>query len=135
MDQPKYNSTCIREAFNFLVDDFGYEITEDNELFHDDRPYAYILEFKGNDRIVHLNYDYKEQFFYFKIIRGLNTDFPNDMDLDNILPFLKVFKTANPGIDLKIFQPSESSCVEAAKLNAEYLKEYGSEILLGENWI
>jgi hypothetical protein len=71
MNTDRINPTAIREAFRFLVDEFHYSITRDEELFHDQRRYGFIIEYVGKGRRVHLSHDYKEEFFNFVIIRGL----------------------------------------------------------------
>jgi len=125
----------IRQAFKFLIDEFGYRIERDEVSFHGSRPYGYVLEYTGNDRRVSLVHDYREDFFYFKIIRGVNTPYPNDSDLVNIVPFLKVFLTFDPSLDPGVIQPRGKSCGEAALLNAQLLKEYAIDILKGTKWL
>ncbi|HTP01339.1 MAG TPA: hypothetical protein VMJ64_08200, partial [Anaerolineales bacterium] len=75
MNIREYDPDDIRDAFSFLVDDFGHTITRDEIPLHGDRPYAFIIEYAGNQRRVQLIYDYQENFFYFTIIRGLNTPY------------------------------------------------------------
>ena len=131
----KYNPAAIREAFRFLVDDFSYSIVNDEELFHGNRPYAFMIEYTGNERRIRLSHDYKENFFYFVIIRGLNTQYPNDNDSENIISFSRLFKSSEPSLELKALQPDNQTCAEAASLNAQFLRKYASGILRGEEWI
>lgn len=135
MDAKKYNPEAIRLAFQFLVDEFGYTVSRDEELSHEGQPYAFEIEYVGNERRVSLIHDYRENFFYFKIVRGLNTQYPNDSDLENIIPFIKVFRTFEPSLNLKDVQPNGRTCAEAAQLNAQLLKKYASNILQGKEWI
>lgn len=135
MESDNYNPEAIRKAFQFLVDEYGYTVVRDEEFSHEDRPYAFMLEYTGNDRRVLLNHDYKENFFYFKIIRGLETPYPNDADFENIIPFLKIFKTFDPLFDPRSIHPDDKTCAEAAELNAQLLKKYGASILRGEDWL
>jgi hypothetical protein len=125
----------IREAFRFLIDEFGYRIERDEVLFHGRRPYGYVLEYSGNDRRVHLVHDYRDNFFDFTVIRGLDTTYPNDSDLENIVLFLKVFRSFDPSLDPGVIQPRSKTCGEAAQLNARLLKEYAADILRGNKWI
>jgi len=132
------NDDCpseIRGAFKFLVEEFGYRIERDEVLFHGSRPYGYVLEYTGNDRRVDLVHDYKEDFFYFKIIRGVDTPYPNESDRENIIGFPKVFLSFDPSFDPSILQPRNKTCAEAAQLNARLLKEYAVEILKGNEWV
>ena len=125
----------IREAFKFLIDEYGYRIDRDEVLLHDTRPYAYVLEYSGNDRRVDLVYDYKEEFFYFKIIRGMNTPYPNDSDRLNIVSFLEIFLSFDHWLDPEVIQPHSKTCGEAALLNARLLREHAADILRGNSWL
>jgi len=133
MDTTKFfNPDAIREAFRFLVDDFHYSIIRDEELFHDQRRYGFIIEYAGKDLRVHLAHDYKESFFDFVLIRGLATRYPNDYDRVNIITFWRLFKSYEPSLELKALQPVGRTCAEAALINAQLLRRYGSKILRGE---
>jgi hypothetical protein len=125
----------IRGAFKFLTDEFGYRIDRDEVLLHGSRPYAYVLEYSGNDRRVDLVYDYKEEFFYFKIIRGMNTPYPNDSDRVNIVSFLELFLSFDHWLDPEAIQPHSKTCGEAALMNARLLREHAADILRGNSWI
>jgi hypothetical protein len=135
MNIDRINPPAIREAFKFLVDEFGYSITRDEELFHDQRRYGFIIEYVGNERRVHLSHDYKEEFFDFVIIRGLKTRCPSDHDRENIVSFWRLFKVYELSLDLKALQPENQTCAEAASINAQLLRKYASRILPGEEWI
>ena len=135
MNINKYNPTAIREAFRFLIDEFGYSVTRDEEVSNDGRPYAFVIEYSGNQRRVKLNHDYKEEFFYFTLIRGLNTPYPNESDRENIRSFWQIFKAFEPQLELKMIQPKGQTCAEAASVNAQLLRKYASSILRGEEWI
>lgn len=131
----KYDPDDIRHTFRFLVDEYGYSITRDEEELHGDRPYAFVIEYAGNRRRVQLVYDYQENFFYFSIIRGLNTRYPNDHDNENILIFLRLFRSFDPTIQMAALQPNHQTAVEAAAMNAKLLRQYAPKILKGEEWI
>lgn len=125
----------IREAFRFLIEEFGYQVERDEEPIYKGRRYAYVIQYQGNDRRVNLNYDYKENFLYFKLIRGLQTKFPSDLDQENIKAFGSVFKVFAPELDLKTLQPTEQNCEQVVRLNARLLREYCGGILRGEEWV
>ena len=125
MNISKNNPTAIRKAFRFLIDEFGYSIIRDEELFHDQRRYGFVIEYVGNNRRVHLSHDYKEEFFYFVVIQGLNTRYPNDYDQRNIVSFWRLFKSFEPSLELKVLQPDGQTCAQAATINAQLLKKYG----------
>ena len=110
MNINKYNPEAIREAFRFLVNEFHYKITRDEELFHDQRRYGFIIEYVGKDRRVHLAHDYKEEFFDFVVISGLRTRYPNDHDQGNIITFWRLFKSFEPALELKSLQPISRTC-------------------------
>src|SRR5262245_61813203 len=135
MNACKYDPASIRRAFQFLIDEFGYTVSRDEELFHDIRPYAFVIEYVGNERRINLSHDYRDNFFDFKLIRRLNTQFSNDSDLQNVVPFIKIFRIFEPSLDLKSVQPQDKSCAEAALVNAQLLKKYASKVLQGKEWI
>jgi len=135
MDTSKYNPGAIRKAFQFLVDEYGYTIRRDEELFHNEQPYAFVIEFVGNGRRVSLSHDYRDNFFDFNIIKGLDTQHPNDEDNENISPFIKVFMAFERSLNPQDFQPYNKTCAEAASINAYFLKKYASKILFGEDWV
>lgn len=135
MDSNKYNPTVIRRTFQFLVDEFGYIISRDEELFHENRPYGFVIEYVGNERRVNLTHDYKENFFYFTMIRGIATRYPNDWDRENIISFWGLFKSFEPSLELRSIQPENQTCAEAALINAQLLRQYASGILQGDEWI
>jgi hypothetical protein len=125
MDKSKYNPAVIRQAFKFLVNEFGYSITRDEELFHDDHPYGFVIDYVGNKCIVHLSYDYKENFFYFEI---------SSVNKGSVI-FWELFKHFEPSVQLNAIQPNGQTCEEAALVNAQLLRKYASDILRGEKWI
>jgi len=129
------NPAAIREAFRFLVDEFGYSISRDEEFFNEDRPYAFVIDYVGNRRRIHLNHDYKENFFYFNISIEFTTQYPNDNNLESNIIFWKLFKHFEPSLELKTIQPDGQACEKAALVNAQFLRKYASGILRGEEWI
>jgi hypothetical protein len=139
MDKSKYKPAVIRQAFIFLVNEFGYSIVRDEELSHENRPYVFVIDYVGNKRKVNLTYDYKENFFYFSISR-INSGFIEKISSffgvreSNII-FWKLFRYFEPSLELKAIQPDGQTCEEAALVNAQLLKKYASDILRGEKWI
>jgi hypothetical protein len=123
---------AIRKAFQFLIDEFGYLITRDEELRHENRPYAFVIEYTGNKRKIHLCHDYKENFFYFEIIKVNGWSLFNNK---HSTIFWKLFRHFEPSIELKAIQPDGQSCEEAAMVNAQLLRKYASRVLCGEEWI
>lgn len=121
--------TDIKNEFSFLMSDYGFEIIEERFT---NKGVNYLF---GNGKVrVDLTYDYRENFFYFKIIRGKDTKFPNDHDFENIKPFFKLTEKFEPNLNPNKLQPDENQYREALKLNAEVLKKYGDKILKGEEW-
>jgi hypothetical protein len=138
MDKSKYKPTSIRQAFIFLVNEFGYSIVRDEELFHENRPYGFVVEYAGNKRKVNLNYDYKENFFYFSISRinnGFFEQISNFGARETSIIFWELFKHFEPSLELEAIQPNGQTCEEAALVNAQLLKKYASDILRGEKWV
>src|SRR6266508_4197086 len=72
----------LQQTFRFLVDQFGFAIVRQKAA-----PYGYVVEYARGQRRVILYYDYKEDFFYFTLIRGAETPYPNDQDKENIRSF------------------------------------------------
>jgi hypothetical protein len=125
----------IHKAFSFLERDLGYAVVRNEELLHDNRPYAYLLEYLGNDRRVHLLHDYRDNFFDFRVIRGANTVFPNESDTENIITFLQIFRSGDPSVTPDKIQPQAMTCSEAAFENARLLRLHAHSILRGEEWL
>lgn len=122
--------TKIDDAFEFLIDSYGYSVIQKLE-----ESYTYYVRYEKGDRKVALNYDYKDNFFYFDLINGKNTPYPNDHDDKNIKPFFRLFQKYEPKIDLKKLQPDDNQYLEALELNAQLLRKYGEKVLKGEEWI
>ena len=119
----------IKSEFSFLISEYGFEIVEESST-NKGVNYHY-----GNGKVrIDLTYDYRENFFYFKLIRGKNTQYPNDRDFENIKPFFRLTEKYEPTLPPNKLQPDENQYREALKLNAEVLKKYGDKILKGEEW-
>ena len=59
LNKGKYNNPdAIRKALRFLVKEFGYKIIRDEELFHENRSYGFVIDYLRYKRQVHLSYDY-----------------------------------------------------------------------------
>ncbi len=121
---------ALNEKFSFLVNDYGYELAEKRE-----ENYGYFARYEKDERRVHIAYDYKDNFFYFSIVRGRNTIYPNDADQENIKAFYRLFEKYDPEMDFNKLQPDENQYLDALELNVSLLKEFGDRVLKGEEWI
>ena len=132
MSKIDYNGSMdkAKKEFEFLINDYQYKLTE-CESSND----GFILVYKKNERRVRFYYDYKENTFYFRLINGSNTKFPNDDDLLNIKLFFELFKKYDPLLDSNFFEPTKEGYEGALHRNAEYLKKYGDKVLKGIEWI
>ncbi|MFC1643494.1 hypothetical protein ACFL1F_00225 [Chlamydiota bacterium] len=110
--------------FDFLIKDYNFNIIEDVE-----RTFSFLTIYEKNNIRIRLEYDFRDNFFYFKLIRGKDTKYPNDHDKTNIITFLDLFAEMEPGIDLKQFEPDNHQYLKSLELNAVYLKKYGNKIL------
>lgn len=119
----------MEETFRFLITDYGFE-----EASREQDNMGFTLLYLNEDRQVRLYYDYRDNFFYFYIIKGINTVYPNDTD-KNILSFYNLFQHFEPSIDLKRLEPDEEQYQHALTLNAQLLKKYGDKLLRGEEWL
>ncbi len=117
------------KAFSFLIDEFHYSL-----CINEYKNYGFLLEYSSDGIRIHLFCDYRDNFFYFKIIKGVDTVYPNDHDKTNIKTFYEIIDKYNLGIDYNLLQPNNDQYIDALKLNAKILKEYGSKILKGEEW-
>lgn len=118
-----------RERFHFLVKEYGYKLREENQGL------AYVIEYNKADRRVLLNYDKRDNFFYFILIRGRDTVYPNDLDAENIKPFYELgIEFGSSEFDPASLQPDEYQYLEALENNAQLLRTFGKEILQGEAW-
>lgn len=135
MSKEEFNPDIIEREFQFLIDEFGYVMTRNEERSYDGYAYAYLIEYQANERRVNLTFDYKENFYYFTIIRGLDTRIPNDTDTENLRPFWQLFHKFDPQLQPDMIQPENQSYVQAAEMNAQLLKKYCTKILSGEEWI
>lgn len=129
IDYEKYKKD-IENCFNLLVKKYNYKI-----ISKTDKPYGYTIIYMKDDRKVYLSYDFKENFFYFNLIKGVNTVYPNDNDSENIKSFYELFKKNENKIDFKSLQPSDNDYLTALNKNALLLDKYGYSILKGEKWL
>jgi len=118
-----------KELFEFLITDYGFKLTE--EL---DADFSYISEYKKKGIRIHLDYDHKDNFFYFKLIRGDDTKFPNDQDTENIKTFLELFQKYVPNLDVYKLLPDDKQYLKSLERNAILLRKYGDKVLRGEEW-
>lgn len=131
MNNFKYTDSIrdILENFKFLIQDYSFEILNQKEA-----NFGFKIEYSNGIIRINLYYDYRDNFFYFKIIKGINTSYPNDNDNENIKVFYDIVDKYNLGIDYSSLQPTSDQYIDALKLNAKLLKEHGGKILNGEEW-
>ena len=60
--------------------------------------------------------------------------YPNDNDRVNIKPFHALIFKYKVNLDYKKLHPDNFQYLDALKLNADLLKNYGDNILKGEAW-
>jgi hypothetical protein len=111
-----------RKYFDYLVKDYGFTLDQEKEF-----SLNYVAEYKKEGIRINLNYDTRDNFFYFTIIKGDNTQFPNDKDKENIRSFLMLFRRSEPnlGIDDSKIQPNDKQYEDSLRNNAELLKNTG----------
>lgn len=120
----------IKQVFSFLKTDYGFTLTEKQET-----NYGVSITYIGNDVKVILTYDYRDVAFYFYLVKGENTLFPNDRDRVNIRSFHELALKNNPSVSFKSLEPSDNNdYLIALYANASVLKEYGDKILRGQEW-
>jgi hypothetical protein len=124
-----YKSDTLIKEFEFLKEK-GFKVIQNNDC-----NMGSSVEFTNNLIRIHLFFDYREFFYYFIIIRGKDTKYPNDNDQENIKTFWDLAIKQNHNFDLEKLKPNkEIGSKKALKENAELLKKYGSKILSGEEW-
>ncbi|TAL17991.1 hypothetical protein EPN96_03295 [bacterium] len=119
----------VKSAFAFLIAEYGFEIVKEEEYDFD-----YIIEYRNNEIRISLDYDVKDNFFYFEIIRGVDTKFPNDKDRVNIKSFIDLINKYEPSFNIDLIQPDDSQYQKALEYNSIILKKYGNGILRGIEW-
>jgi len=116
------------EAFDYLIEKYGYSMKFKETTF------GYLLIYSNKSSVLNLNYDCRDNFYYFDLIRGKDTEYPNDLDNENIRPLFKLVQKHDPNFDVRKLQPNDDQYLEALKLNAIMLKKYGDKVLKGEEW-
>jgi len=124
-DYPKKH----KDLFNFLVGEYGFEMT--NEIKTD---FSYISEYTWQDIRIVFNYDTKDNFFYFTLIRGARTKYPNDKDRENIRPLIALFQKFEPNIDVRKLMPDDAQYLAALEQTAALLRKHGANVLKGFEW-
>jgi hypothetical protein len=115
--------------FNFLVEEYGYKLTKQSKF-----DFNFVSEYIRQDVRINLNYDFKDNFYYFSIIKGARTLFPNDQDDENIKPLIALFQKYEPHIDVNKLMPDDTQYLEALERTASLLKKYGDKVLRGLEW-
>jgi hypothetical protein len=118
-----YSDDFLRLFMPFLSEN-GFILTTNMET-----NFSYIHEFRMPGIRLHFNYDIRDNFFYFVVIYGDGTVFPNDSDNVNIIPLMKIFKESNLTVNVKDLQPDENQYINALERNVEFLKKTFSQIL------
>lgn len=118
---------AIKEAFNFLETDLGFELMEESLS-----NYGPHFIYSNDEFRLSLIYDYKENFFYFDMIRGKNTPYPNDNDVNNIKPLFYFFE--KHGIRRNDLQPDNYQYQKSLELNAQLLRKHQLEIFNKDKW-
>ncbi len=118
-----------RECFNYLITEYNFKLTEEIEGDFD-----FISIYRKPGIRIHLNYDVRDNFFYFTLIRGDDTQFPNDKDKENIKSFLMLFNKYDPNFESKKIQPDDKQYIKALEQNAILLRKFGDRVLKGDEW-
>jgi hypothetical protein len=113
----------IKKEFAFLVEDYNFNLIKESST---NKGVTYLY-YKGEIRI-NLYYDYRENFFYFEIIKGKETQIPNDKDFKNIIPFYKFVQSYEPSFDINKLQPDDYQYIDALKINALAIRKYGDKM-------
>jgi hypothetical protein len=120
----------IKNTFLFLEIDYAFKIIKESNS-----EYALNIIYRNDTNQIRLGYDYRDNIFYFLLIRGAQTRYPNDSDRENIRDFFSIVeKYSIPDITESDLQPTENDYSAALKLNAELLHKYGERILQGKEW-
>ena len=120
----------IKSAFAFLINDYGCNIIEESA-----DGLGFIIVYQNAFVKIALTYDYRDNFFSFDIIRGATTQYPNDLDKENIKDFYSIVDAKKiKGIAKSDLQPTASDYLKPLALNANLLKQYGAGILKGSEW-
>ena len=118
-----------RECFNYLIRDYNFILIDEVETDFD-----FISIYRKPGIRIHLDYDVRDNFFYFTLIRGDDTRFPNDKDKENIKSFLMLFKKYDPNFDSKKIQPDDKQYIKSLEQNAILLRKFGDKVLKGDEW-
>ncbi len=126
----KYASIqVLKDEFDFLIKDYSFRVINEKQSNMESS-----VEL-SNDKIrIHLFFDFRDYFFYFSIIRGVETSFPNDGDDRNIKTFWDL-AVRNSFETEKLIPEKENGYKNALKYNVDLLKNYGHDILIGKEWI
>jgi len=130
---PTYNTEQYpgnhKKMFNFLIEEYQYFLVKSVKT-----DFGYIDEYRNNNIRIVMNYDVRDNIFYFDIINGYNTTYPNDSDNENIKMFHDLF-SKHETVALQRVMPDEKQYVQSLYLNAVLLRKYGDKVLRGEEWV
>lgn len=107
----------IKESFSFL-EELGFKVTT---LKTGQHGVGAIVEFVGNGKKIHLNFEYKEYYFWFKFYHRDDINYSDEAVGKDIIPF-SLLENASKFGEL---QPNEVDGYEIAlKNNVELLRSF-----------
>ncbi len=82
-----------------------------------------------------ISHDYRDSVFNVDIIKGKETQYPNDAEYWNkVKPLESLIKKYESNFEPQTIQPKGRQYLEAVKRSASLLEKYGSKFLKGEEW-
>jgi len=130
MNELYFDIKKLKESFSFLIEDYAFKVLEEG-----DSNSGPSLDLIKKDLIINLYFDFRDYFFYFKLINGRNTQYPNDKDFTNIKTFHDLIKRFEPDFNLSLLNPDdEKGFKDALDLNVKFLKKYVDKIPTDGNW-
>lgn len=108
------NNACqeIQKYFEFLHA-WGFKLCSNKSL-----NYACVIIYDKDGVNIELNYDYRDNFFYFQIQRG-----------EKSMSLMELFKQNEPDLNLSLFQPTDLQYEYALKNNVKYFMKYEMAII------
>ncbi len=122
--------TYHNHFYNYLTTDLKFINTKQEKS-----GLNFINEYIRDEIRIRFNYDFKENYFYFYLIKGKDTKFPNDKDNKNIISFYELFNKFEPNFNNDKIQPDDKQYIISLENNSILLKKYLIGILNGSIWI